>query len=98
MDPVAIGSTLGMGAAIAGMVALIKSAFPALPARVIPLIVLAVSFGVVAIGIYSGELDMRPLEALMAIVAQAVSALGAREALVSALPQASALPSRGTGS
>ncbi len=98
MDVTTIGGALGLGAGIAGVTALIKAAFPALPSRRIPLLVLALSAAVVGIGLASGELTMRPLEALLAIIGQAVTALGAREGVAAVAPRVSTLPSRGAGS
>jgi hypothetical protein len=85
---------LAMGAGIAGVTAILKAAFPDMPARFIPLIVVAVSSAFVVAGVQSHAIDGGALNVLLQIVQQAVAALGIREGVVAVAPQASTLPSR----
>lgn len=81
---------------IAGLVAITKAAIPDLPAKRLPLLVLA--FSVIAVGaaFYSGAFSGSLFDLLVAIVGQAASALGLREAVVAVAPPLAALPSRST--
>lgn len=84
-----VGVTLVLGATIAALVAVIKGAFPELPPRRLPLVVVAISIIVVGVGAFSGEVAGTPFELLQAVVAQVVSAMGLREGLVAMVPRAS---------
>ena len=85
-------TTLGIGAAIAAGVAILKQALPFLPSRAIPLVVLALSGVLVGLGVASGNIARDPLAIALQIVSQTASTMGIREGLVAALPGASALP------
>ena len=85
-------TTLGIGAAIAAGVAILKQAFPTLPSRAIPLLVLVLSSLLVALGVASGSIARDPLAIALQIVSQTASTMGIREGVVAALPGASALP------
>ena len=87
-----VGTTLGIGTAIAAGVAILKQAFPALPSRAIPLIVLVLSGVLVGLGVASGSIARDPLAIALQIVSQTASTMGIREGVVAALPGASALP------
>ena len=85
---------LVVGGAIAALVAITKAAVPGLPARTLPLLVLAYSAAFVGAAYYSGIATGTLFDALVAVVGQAASALGLREAVVTAAPVMSTLPSR----
>lgn len=83
-------TTLGIGGAIAILVAIVKMAFPALPSRMVPVLVLVLAAGLVVLEAASTG-DRDALAIVMQVVIQAASALGLREGLVTAVPRASAL-------
>lgn len=85
---------LVIGGVIAGLVAITKAGVPAIPSRALPLVVLAYSTVVVGAAAYSGAFSGSLFEALVAVVGQAVSALGLREATINAAPKMGALYSR----
>lgn len=89
-------TVLAIGAGIAGLTALLKSAFPDMPSRFIPLMVLGISTGFVGAAILSHVGPGNPLASLLQIVNLAAVAVGVREGVTIAIPQASALPSRTT--
>lgn len=76
---------LAIGAAIFGVVEILRRAFPSLQterANLTPLIVLVLAGAAVAGGYASGEIDGKPLALALAVVSQAVSALGIRQGIV----------------
>lgn len=87
---------LVVGGAIAGLVAISKAGFPSIPARTLPLMVLAYSVIVVGIAAQSGAFTGTLFDGLVAVVGQAVSALGLREAIITAAPVMGTLPNRGS--
>ncbi len=90
------GLTLGLGGLIATLVALVKAGLPGtVSPRTVWALVLAVSAGVVVLAFYSGMLvGLTPFAIVTQWAIQAATAVGLREGLVAAVPQASALPSR----
>lgn len=84
-----VETMLVLGGMIAALVAILKAAFPALPSRALPLVVLAISAGVVMVGAASGEVTGSAFALLQAVVGQTVTALGLREGVVAAVPRAS---------
>jgi len=87
-------TVLLVGGAIAGLVAITKSALPDIPSRSLPLVVLAYSVALVGAAAYSGAFHGTLFDGIVATIGQAVSALGLREAVIGAAPSMSALPSR----
>lgn len=83
------GLTLGVGATLAALVAIIKSAVPDIPSRALPLLVLALAVVVVGVGAWSGEVQGTPFGLLAQVVGQTVAALGIREGIVAAAPRVS---------
>ncbi len=88
MDVATAGVTLGIGAAIAAVVAIVKMAFPALPGRAIPLIVLALSALLIGLGVMTGGITGDALNIVLQVIAQAAATLGIREGVVGAVPSA----------
>ena len=84
-----MSTTLVLGGMIAALVAIIKTAVPALPPRLLPPLVLALAIVVVAVGAVSGEVTGSPFALLQTVVGQTVTALGLREGLVAAAPRVS---------
>lgn len=91
-----VGATLGIGAALAALVAIVKMAIPDLPARVIPVLVLVLAAIFVGLGVAGGSIAPDPLAVVLAVVSQAATTLGIREATVAAIPAAAAI--KGPGS
>lgn len=85
---------LAIGGGIAATVAIIKSALPDVPARVLPLWVLAVSTVFVAVAAYSGQLGGTPFDLLIQVVSQTATAIGLREGLTVVAPAMKSLPRR----
>lgn len=93
-DTETAGLTLGLGGAIAGTVAIVKAAVPALSSRQVPLVVLGVSLAFVLVAAFStGQHDL--LAILLTTVSQTIAAMGWREGLTAVVPAVSELPARG---
>lgn len=83
----------GLGAMIAGLMAIIKAAAPEIKPQYVRLIVLAVTVVVVIVGAVSGEVaTSSPYGLLAIIVNQAVVAMGIREGVVGVIPRAASGP------
>lgn len=93
MEP---GDLISMGALVGVVVAVIKAAWPGeLNAKIVPLVVLAVSGAVVTAAWQGGIIELDSLYAgLAAWMAQAATAMGLRAATTTAIPAAGELPSR----
>ena len=88
------GVLVGIGATLAVLVAIIKSAFPSLPSRTLPLVVLALAIVVIGVGAWSGDVQGSLFDLMQLAVAQAAIAVGIREGAITAVPKASSLIDR----
>lgn len=92
MDPTAATSFVGIGAAIAAVVGVIKQVAPDFPSRFTPLIVVALASLFIVVGAFAGHGSLDPYQILMNVVAQAASAMGMREGAVAVAPAISGKP------
>lgn len=86
--------TIAVATGTAGLVAIIRAAVPTMSGQLVPLVVLGVAALFVIVSAFSAGGVRDPLAILLAIVQQAVTAMGIREGVVAMLPGASNLPSR----
>lgn len=95
MDAAEIGGALGLSAMVAAAVAIVKGLWPGeMPARAVVATVALVTGALVAAGVAGGEITGTPLQVVGQWLLQAATAIGFREALVTAIPKAGDLPSR----
>jgi len=93
-----VGATLGIGAALAALVAIVKMAVPDLPARAVPVLVLVLAGVLVGLGVMEGTIAREPLAVVLAVVSQTATTLGIREATVAAIPGAATIKRPGSSS